>query len=487
MGFDAGFNMGRQIGQQRIENERQAKLDARQAELDKRADEKYNREQGAWTDTPDVERRTPTRGMPPIDPERFQAGTGLIPKQQGFTPPDDGLGTVDTTLPRFSGLMVGLAGGPTAAPALKVDAGLPEAPPKWKAAIDERYNIAADAARRAKAFQNPAAYDAAMGQIRTIKEDEVLAGRRSEFHGGDDQIGDAASHLNLNSQRLSLGGADKDGRRMLSVVKPDGKAEFLKLSRQDQQTLYAASGLLDTNPERAIQMMASVNKDMAAAVAADNGLTNMVTKTNNDTIDQRKRDENDAARTAVLGRAYTAKEPKQLAPEMVKKLNDMAVALSKETDPVKRQRMMQDYRAQESAAMSSIGKVVGLPESKTSFDMPFKDFMETFGEQVVAQKDGKTVLLKDLPIQQIRSEFMKFRDGNDSGSQLDPRGIAAILGGDPSAAATKPPAKGGLRLNYGPIGDAVKAGGARIGEFVDTLPRGDYPGREADEKAAFGL
>jgi len=259
--------------------------------------------------------------MPPIDPERFQAGTGLIPKQQGFTPPDDGLGTVDTTLPRFSGLMVGLAGGPTAAPALKVDAGLPEAPPKWKAAIDERYNIAADAARRAKAFQNPAAYDAAVGQIRTIKEDEVLASARADFFGGADQVETAVRYLNKNSGSLSLGPADpKTGMRSLSIVKADGDTLFPKLSRQDQQTLFAASALMDINPERALQMMGAVNKDLAAAVAAENGMVNMVAGTNNTANHQARQDA--SAAVSAGASATNAKSAKDLRDAQIGVIND---------------------------------------------------------------------------------------------------------------------------------------------------------------------
>jgi len=483
MGFDAGFNMGRQIGQQRIENERQAKLDARQAELDKRADAEYNERESAWKGYRDNAPVAPVRIDPAqaAQPTNFQVNTaGLVANPPGYRPQAGTFGDGSDTSPYN---MPSSAGGGV----MPMEAqGLPQ-PKQDYVREKSQYDRSLNNRNRdlALGLRDRAGLAAADAQEQVLNRQDIAndVARLSK-----EELGKFAAGANNSGIPVIYLGKDKNGY-MVQMTEADGEpGKKFTLNESEMRQFAMASKLAEAGyGTDAMAYLSAAHKELGAHIGTWNSTTMAAGTLNNTTVRQGNEDANDAARTAALRGYYSTKEPKQLAPEMVKKLNDMAVALSKETDPVKRQRMMQDYRAQESAAMSSIGKVVGLPESKTSFDMPFKDFMETFGEQVVAQKDGKTVLLKDLPIQQIRSEFMKFRDGNDSGSQLDPRGIAAILGGDPSAAATKPPAKGGLRLNYGPIGDAVKAGGARIGEFVDTLPRGDYPGREADEKAAFGL
>jgi hypothetical protein len=89
MSFERGFNMGGALYQQRVNNERQAKLDARQAVLDKRADDEYTRTEKAFSDYDANTPVAPVRGDPGqyAQPTDFQATpAGLAPAPQGYRP-----------------------------------------------------------------------------------------------------------------------------------------------------------------------------------------------------------------------------------------------------------------------------------------------------------------------------------------------------------------------------------------------------------------
>lgn len=98
-------------------------------------------------------------------------------------------------------------------------------------------------------------------------------------------------YLNDNSKQITMGDPDAKGFVNLAITTAGGKAKFEKLSRQDQSKLYAAHMMMETNPTKAMAVMQSVNKDLAAAIAADNSLYEGVTKTNNDTTGKRHTDQ----------------------------------------------------------------------------------------------------------------------------------------------------------------------------------------------------
>lgn len=127
-----------------------------------------------------------------------------------------------------------------------------------------------------------AGFRAAQTNQRTMQEDDLFAQKLGEYKGTADQVAGTVAYLNNNSRRLTMGTPDKNGLVQLAVAKDDGTASFLSLSKQDQAKLYAAGHLLERNPTRALEMMAGVNKELAAAVAADNGLTANLTSNSND-------------------------------------------------------------------------------------------------------------------------------------------------------------------------------------------------------------
>ena len=141
-----------------------------------------------------------------------------------------------------------------------------------------------------------AGFRGSQAAARGFREDDIFRDRLKEFKGTPEQIGSTMSYLNQNSRSVTMGKPDKDGFVQLSVVKPDGDAAFARLTKQDQAKLYAAAGLMEVNPQRAFDMMAQVNKELAAAIAVENGMNVDMTKAGNDAASKRqglaaKRDE----------------------------------------------------------------------------------------------------------------------------------------------------------------------------------------------------
>lgn len=130
-------------------------------------------------------------------------------------------------------------------------------------------------------------FRASQAAARGFREDDLFRDRLKEFKGTPEQIGATVAYLNQNSRSVTMGNPDKDGFVQLSVVKPDGDAAFARLTRQDQAKLYAAAGLMEVNPQRAFDMMSQVNKELAVAIAAENGLNVDLTKAANDVASKR--------------------------------------------------------------------------------------------------------------------------------------------------------------------------------------------------------
>ncbi len=169
---------------------------------------------------------------------------------------------------------------------------------------------------------------------RKMADDDLVAAKVKEYKGTDEQIGATAMWLNETSKRITMGDADKNGLVRVSVVGPDRRAEFLKLSRADQARLYAAGHLLERNPEQALQMMAGINKTLAEAVAAENNLTSLLAGNTNDVAS--KGQSMTLARNADsrAGAAVTdARTERDRVQKEAQARADAAVALYKEQNP----------------------------------------------------------------------------------------------------------------------------------------------------------
>jgi hypothetical protein len=169
---------------------------------------------------------------------------------------------------------------------------------------------------------------------RTAAEDAFVAQRTKEYKATEDQIGATTVFVNQTSRRITMSTPDKNGLVGLSVVGNDGRARFETLSRGEQAKLYAAVGLLDVNPTRALKMMEEVNKDLAQAIRDENlttsqvaGNTNQVAQTGA-SIDNIKADN---ARADAAARRQAASDS-QARKEAETRAN-AAVALYKQNNP----------------------------------------------------------------------------------------------------------------------------------------------------------
>lgn len=141
------------------------------------------------------------------------------------------------------------------------------------------------------------------------EDTEAAIGRHLvEYKGSKEQVGETAGFVNKNSKSLTMGTPDKNGLVPLAVVRPDGEAVFLSLSKQDQAKLYAAGNILQLNPTRALAMMSEVNKDIAANFAAENGLTKFLADNKNDTAFKGAQLANDSARLGLALRVADRQE-----------------------------------------------------------------------------------------------------------------------------------------------------------------------------------
>ncbi len=94
-------------------------------------------------------------------------------------------------------------------------------------------------------------------------------------------------YLNDNNKQITMGDPDAKGFRDLAITTAGGKAMFARLSKQDQAKLYAAHMMMESNPTKAMAVMQSVNKDLAAAIASDNGIYKTLADAGNDAAGKR--------------------------------------------------------------------------------------------------------------------------------------------------------------------------------------------------------
>lgn len=105
--------------------------------------------------------------------------------------------------------------------------------------------------------------------------------------------------LNVNDGILTIGSPDKDGFVQASVVKPDGRAAFMRLSQAEQLKLAQADALMARNPVKAMKMIEEVNKDLADSIKATNDQTSRAISETNDVAYRRGALANDNERTRM--------------------------------------------------------------------------------------------------------------------------------------------------------------------------------------------
>lgn len=289
-----GLQFGARIGNQWVENERQAKRDAMAAEKfgwerddRQRAVDDRARQDKAFNDYDELLK---SQQAVATNTSGFSDGSARMLYGQGGQQAVDDAASYANVENRRMGLPVQYATSqrempPAPAPegGAPAQAPSPAQAPKPTVALRPMTEVdrlggllnIATAARDLSAMNT-------LGAARTkAQEDQQFGSWLKEYTGAPDQIGGTAQYLNTTSKRITMGAPGKNGMVPISFVQPDGQAEFLNLSRQDQAQLYAAGKLMDTNPTRALEVMGKVNKGLADAVAMENGLVDKVAQHQN--------------------------------------------------------------------------------------------------------------------------------------------------------------------------------------------------------------
>lgn len=189
-----------------------------------------------------------------------------------------------------------LAAGAAPAPATRGAAATPAAPAAPAAPTPEPARPAANPRYSDKAMNLFRMADSArlrgnLAQFQSLFEkaqeqviDDVANDYRKGYDDAAEKIAEGMKWLNDTSPSITIGEPDKNGVAIASVVQPDKKALFLRLSRADRAELWAASQLMQTNPDRAFRMIAGVNKTLAEVVKAENQTSREVMTTNNSAL-----------------------------------------------------------------------------------------------------------------------------------------------------------------------------------------------------------
>ena len=125
-------------------------------------------------------------------------------------------------------------------------------------------------------------YRRAQAAQRGYQDEDAYTGYIKEYTGAEDQIGATIPYVNNNATRITMGSPDKNGLMPLAVVKGDGRADFLSLNKKDQARLYAGVRMMESNPTKAMEIIAGVNKELADAIAKDSGLQVQLANNAND-------------------------------------------------------------------------------------------------------------------------------------------------------------------------------------------------------------
>ena len=264
---------------------------------------------------------------------------------------------------------------------------------------------------------------------RAIAWDETFAKHYKAYTASPEQIDAAASHINTNSKTITLHEPDKQGFRQMSIVAPDGKATLLKLGKHDQAQLWAASQMIDQDPTRALGIMAGIDKNLAAAVAAENGIVDKVGQHQN-TMAYQKGQLAEAEQRTAIARAGLGAKTRELSPDTVRELNDLSVRISEEKDPRQRAVLEAQYNRRYGLAATEIGRVVP-PRNEQARRPEFtpKDIADVVAELRMDPANKK------MPYEQLRDKAVGILGGSNAN---------AMPGWDdrPPATSDKPAAVG---------------------------------------------
>lgn len=339
-------------------------------------------------------------------------------------------GVYDGTKADFSGLPQGIDAGPVrdVAPVTGLGGG---AVPKRAATRLENLGALRGVALASKDAAGLGRLDE---QYHVAAFEDAFGKNVKGYTGAPEQIRETAQHINVNSKSLTMGAPDKQGFIHVSVVTPDREAVFIKLSKQEQAQAYAAGQLLDQYPMKALEILKGVNKDLAAAVAAENGIVDKVGQHQN-TMAYQKGQLAEAQQRTAIARDGLGNKPREMSPETVAKLNNLSSAIAEEKDPAKRAVLGAQFRREYGLAATQLNKVL-MPADERAPKVEYtqKDVADIISELRMDKAN------KGLPYETLRKMAIGILDPRQTGTQDG--GLADdVYGAPPKKTAPAPAAK----------------------------------------------
>ena len=477
--FQSGFSLGQRGYQQALDNERRDRQDERQAKLDARQEElhRLSVEEGAYrlgSLRDDASRRNELAGMrtqmsdtmtgfdrPAFNQNANQDFDAQVMASENAVRNENAFRNAQRSNDAYNDLP---------------GYGAPPPPPSSSFMPPAQSNASYEQGLRARATQAPditsdpyqrqmagmrqkyalasgdmAGFDAsAAGERKRItdREDAEFAANVIKDPGGE-AARSARTFINNQSRSLSVDTDPKTGISTFRIIKGD-RTVPIDVGPSDLGKIAVGVRRLQRGDVGGLDVVSAINKDLAAVVLEEFKLEMDVGGKNNDAnyktgslkkqtaeLDLRKQMLEDQRQNNRNVQSRYDAANKQITPEDARKLNDLSVALQTEKDPIKRQKLQGDFTAAQANAFSKIGRVVGLPQQRTPLDVPIDKFMEVFGNQVVGQKGGKPVLLRDSSPEVVRAAYMQFRNPEPAASPFSPEALKATsvaLGGNKPAA-----------------------------------------------------
>lgn len=320
---------------------RQRAQDDRQRTLDARVTKQYNDTSGAIDDMAKLQGGIYDGGQADFSGQYANVDQG---PQQGAGP------VTGLKLPSYDGADGPASNAPTVATGLSPRKATP-------------YEMNQAQQRVALAQRDMTSWGALNDKGRTLGEDEKMAKALKDNPRNEEAIG----RYNLSHPTTTLGPADKNGIRQVSVVNQDGKAIMSSVDPGQMDRLQMAEAIRLDNPMRYQQLMAEAHKDIHDHLFKQDAQTLAVGKAGNEGaaasghVDAAKVSADAALQraNAMETRAERAgREPREVPQELVERINDLQDQRANETDPKKQAALDQQIGAAQMQAGNSIGKVM---------------------------------------------------------------------------------------------------------------------------------
>ena len=299
---------------------------------------------------------------------------------------------------------------------------------------------------------NVSGWSELQNRIDSNRFDEEFLARMKNNKGRPDLDKEVLPHLNLNSPRVSFAkDLDAKGRPTgytVLAVDEKGEGKKIPLSTLQMQEVASLGQMLYENPkhaQRILQRIGAINKDLAEAVARENGLNIETTKVNNQGAHFKHSDENQriianaaAARAAIENAGLRRLEE---GDKIGRELEGITQGLARAKSLGERGEQAAAIYAERAAGLRA--RLVGLgisaqdPRGATTKALSPTDvetLMSIYADAPVKMLNGKTVRVRDLPpnervpfVLDMHRRSLAGGGGGGAGQEMDLDAVRARL------------------------------------------------------------